>query len=79
MSSQHMFDDVNDANELIGQAVGAGSMCWENVRAAGEFDSLRASAIADAAFYRLQMILAERFSSPESSVGQVLTKPQEGE
>lgn len=60
--SSGMFDDVHDANELIGMAVGAGSMCWENVRAAGEFDSTRASAIADAAFQRLQMILAEHFS-----------------
>lgn len=58
-----MFDDVHDANELIGMAVGAGSMCWENVGAAGEFDAAAASTIADAAFHRLQMLLAERFSS----------------
>lgn len=74
-----MFDDVHDANELIGMAIGAGSMCWENVRGAGVFDSTRAAAISDAAFQRLQMILAERFSSPESPVGQVLTEPQEGQ
>ena len=61
-----MFDDVYDANELIGQAVGAGSMCWENVHAAGMFDSTQAAAIADAAYQRLQMILAEQFSGGQS-------------
>ena len=58
-----MFDDVNDIKELIAQAVGGGSMCWENVRAAGEFDSTRAAEIADSATQRLQTILAGEFSA----------------
>jgi hypothetical protein len=33
---------------LVGQAVGAASMCWENVAAAGVFRDDRASAVADA-------------------------------
>lgn len=54
----HMFDDVHDARELIGVAIGAGSVCWEKPSAAGEFDSTAASVIADAAYVRLQTILA---------------------
>lgn len=33
--------------EVIAQAIGAGSMCWENVKKAGVFDSERASQIVD--------------------------------
>src|SRR5688572_29234132 len=32
----------------IGQAIGAGSMCWKNVVGAGEFESVRAKEIAEA-------------------------------
>ncbi|MEZ0366792.1 hypothetical protein ACAG26_24265 [Mycobacterium sp. pUA109] len=58
-----MFDDINDANELIGVAVGAGSTCWANLPGAAEFDSLRASEIADAAYARLRVILADHFAT----------------
>lgn len=53
-----MFDEVHDARELIAQAIGAGSMCWENPGGAGEFDSTQAAEVADAAYLRLQKILA---------------------
>jgi len=43
-----MFDSVFDARELIGQAVGAGSVCWENPAGAGVFDSTMAAEVADA-------------------------------
>lgn len=33
---------------LAGQAIGAGSMCWSDVAAAGEFASELASAVVDA-------------------------------
>jgi hypothetical protein len=33
--------------EVIGQGVGAGSVCWSNLYAAGEFNSARASKIVD--------------------------------
>lgn len=58
-----MFDDIHDAGELITTAIGAGSMCWENVRAAGVFDSTRAAEIAEAAKQRLQVILAGHFAT----------------
>lgn len=58
-----MFDDIHDVGELIGTAIGAGSMCWENVSAAGVFDSTRASEITEAATQRLQTILAGHFST----------------
>lgn len=59
-----MFDSVFDARELIGQAVGAGSVCWENPAGAGVFDSTMAAEVADAAWNRLRILLAER---PEKS------------
>lgn len=62
MVPMDVFDNIHDAHELIGVAVGAASMCWENVSGAGVFDSTLAAKIADAAYARLQMILADRFS-----------------
>ena len=35
--------------EVIGQAIGAGSVCWETLADAGEFQSMRAAAIANEA------------------------------
>jgi len=34
-------------HEAIGQAIGAASMCWENVEAAGIFNSSRALEICE--------------------------------
>lgn len=58
-----MFDDIHDARELIGVAIGAGSVCWENTGQAGTFDSTRAGEIADAAYQRLQTIIAGQFAA----------------
>lgn len=41
------FDDVTTVEELIGTAIGAGSMCWEHPGGAGVFDSDRASLIVE--------------------------------
>lgn len=38
----NMFDDCDTIEEIIGQAIGAGSTCWNNLVDAGEFDSARA-------------------------------------
>lgn len=40
-------DDPSTLAEVIGQGIGAGSVCWENVAGAGEFDSSRAAGILD--------------------------------
>jgi len=49
MSDKLIFDgsasEPRDLPELIGQSMGAASMCWENVRGAGVFQSERASLI----------------------------------
>jgi hypothetical protein len=49
MSDKLIFDgsssEPRDLSELIGQAMGAASMCWDNVRGAGVFQSERASQI----------------------------------
>lgn len=69
----YMFDSVFDARELIGQAVGAGSVCWENPEGAGMFDSTMAAEVADAAWNRLRVLLAEQFS--EARVGALDQNP----
>jgi hypothetical protein len=49
MSDKLIFDgsasEPKNLSEVIGQAVGAASMCWENVRDAGVFQSERGSLI----------------------------------
>jgi hypothetical protein len=41
-------------HQIIGEAVGAASVCWSNPGGAGVFDSERASAIVDAVIDVLQ-------------------------
>lgn len=47
------FKECATAEEVVFQAIGAGSMCWENVRAAGVFDSDEAKRIGNDAVARL--------------------------
>lgn len=44
---QNMFTGVMNIKELLHQAVGAGSMCWENVSGAGVFDDGKARQVAE--------------------------------
>jgi len=53
----NQFAAVTDVRELIFQAVGAGSMCWENVGAAGIFDSDRACTVAEDVVERMVVLL----------------------
>jgi hypothetical protein len=39
------IENGTSLDEAVGITVGAGSMCWENVRGAGEFQSTEAAAI----------------------------------
>jgi hypothetical protein len=39
------IENGTSLDEAVGITVGAGSMCWENVAAAGEFQSTEAAAI----------------------------------
>lgn len=39
--------DPEDLQGVIGQAIGAASMCWENMSGTGIFDSTRARQILD--------------------------------
>jgi hypothetical protein len=55
-TSINMFNRVGTVTELVYQAVGAGSVCWENVealRAAGTFDDVQARKIAEHFLARL--------------------------
>lgn len=47
------FEDCETVTELLGQLVGAASMCWESPEGAGVFDSQRASFLVDSALERL--------------------------
>lgn len=67
MSETNMFDGVTDIRELIGLAIGAGSVCWSNPGGAGEFDSTTAADIVDAAYGRVQMLIADSFSAEVAS------------
>lgn len=44
--------------EAVFQALGAASMCWENIQAAGEFNSERATVIGQAVMYEINTALA---------------------
>lgn len=44
-------------DQIVGEAIGAASMCWEHVERAGVFDSERASAIVDSLMAALRQKL----------------------
>lgn len=54
------FKFSDDLHEAIGEAIGAASMCWENVEKAGVFKSEMAKDIADTIVARVQILEDER-------------------
>lgn len=48
------FADAESAEQVVFQAIGAGSMCWENMSGTGVFQSEEAKAIGDEAVARLR-------------------------
>lgn len=54
-----MFDwsEETPIRDVIGEAVGAASMCWEHPEKAGEFDSVKATEIVDEVMHILQLKL----------------------
>jgi hypothetical protein len=50
------FDALTDPRELVFQALGAASACWENLAGAGVFDSTRAKEVGDALLARLAQL-----------------------
>jgi hypothetical protein len=53
------FDDVVSVPQLLGELVGAASMCWENIEEAGVFKSEDAKRITEKALTRLREILTQ--------------------
>lgn len=49
-----ILTDAETLNELVFQALGAASTCWETLNGAGVFDSTRAKAIGDELVARLR-------------------------
>lgn len=47
------FADCETPREAVFQALGAASVCWEQIEKAGVFESTRAKAIGDALISRL--------------------------
>jgi hypothetical protein len=63
----NLFADCDTIEEVIGQAVGAGSVCWESLDQAGEFQSTRAAYVADNATERVrELILGRNIHLPET-------------
>lgn len=52
--SDNMFADCESIEEIVGQAIGAASVCWENPAGAGQFDSTQASKICQDAVYEIR-------------------------
>lgn len=48
-------DNALPMREVIAEAVGAASMCWENPEGAGLFDEKRATEVIDGVMYQLLM------------------------
>lgn len=53
MNKLNMFNECTSAEEAIFQALGAASVCWENIEQAGIFESTRAKLIGDELIERL--------------------------
>jgi hypothetical protein len=57
MEFEYLYDDTPAVGRAIIQAIGAASMCWENVEEAGQFDIERALAIAQATAVEVRRIV----------------------
>jgi hypothetical protein len=53
----NMFANAETLSEVVGQSIGAGSVCWESVNKAGEFKSEQACAVVDDAIARIREIV----------------------
>lgn len=62
--SDNRFSTAVTVSELLGQLAGAASMCWENVRAAGVFQSDQALEYVEEAEERLREILCDEETQP---------------
>ncbi|AET09926.1 hypothetical protein GoPhGRU1p85 [Gordonia phage GRU1] len=59
LGRNNRFAGVRSVSTLLGELAGAASMCWENVIAAGEFDSTKAKEIVEEALEQLAEIHSE--------------------
>lgn len=56
--SANRFADCEDITQVVFQAVGAGSVCWENMSGTGIFQDDQARNVGDDAVARIHEILA---------------------
>lgn len=56
---ENVFSASKTISQLIGNLVGAASVCWENLEAAGEFKSDQANTLVDQALERLQELVIQ--------------------
>ncbi|AYD82091.1 hypothetical protein KNU13_gp03 [Gordonia phage Turuncu] len=64
LGRNNRFAGVVKVETLLGELAGAASMCWENVTAAGEFDSTKAKEIVEEAIEQLALIEEARPEDP---------------
>jgi hypothetical protein len=77
---QPEHDGTLSLESVVGQAVGAASMCWEHVEAAGVFDDRKARAVVEALLEYLRAPAALRAINPAAidlrpHLAKVATRP----
>ncbi|MGK2880620.1 MAG: hypothetical protein ACSLE6_07425 [Mycobacterium sp.] len=71
---RNMFAGVESVSELLGQVVGAGSVCWENPGGAGVFDDGQARKVVADAEDQLAFLLKERGKTYEANANSIQVK-----
>lgn len=57
----NLFEHCTSLQQLIGEAVGAGSVCWEDIDKAGVFKSEQAKEIVDDALKRINELTSSEW------------------
>ena len=68
MTTNNIFKTCDSIEEVVGQAVGAGSTCWENLEGTGVFQSTQAAFVAGEAVDRIrELIIGAKVALPPQS------------
>lgn len=59
------LDSAEDLPAAVFQAIGVGSICWENLSGAGIFDSNKAREVGEELLERIEAHVAERIAAAQ--------------
>lgn len=78
---KNRFENVEGIEELVGQTIGAASMCWEDVCAAGVFNATEAREILHETLARLSQFMGEPQPSerPKGAFIEIVEKVKPGD